>query len=579
MHQAGPRGAARPGRDLHGGVPGHDRPGRLAAERVPDPRAGALLRRDLLPAPGPPGHALVDHGPGRRAGGVGRARGRDPGHLGQGGRAPARRGRPAARRRGAGRGRAGHRRRGPARDVRRRERRLRRRAQVPARVDHRVPAGPGRDRDEPAHAAGDGRRRHVRPGRRRLRPLLGRRALDRPPLREDALRQRAPGPRVPARLAGLGRRPAAARGRGDAGLDAHRAARARGRVHVRPGRRLRGRGGAVLRVDARPAARGAGTRGRRDGGRLLRRAPGRQLRGQDDPDPRRAGAGEPGRHPPAALRGPRAARLARAGRQAPDLLERAGHRRPGRGGRGAGAAALPGRRPRRGGLRAARPARRRRPPAAHLQGRPGQAERLPGGPRLPAGRAADAVPGHVRAALVHRGAGAGGHHDRALRRRRARRLLRDLGRPRAAGGAAQGPGGPPDPVGQLGRRAGPAAAGGADRRVRLRGARRGRAGAAAPASPRSTPTRSRTCCWRPTSTWPPCARWRWPARTPASWSAWSAPSYARTWCWPGASPTASRCWRAASRWTAQPAAYVCERFACRRPVTTPRELEALLASP
>ena len=217
----------------------------------------------------------------------------------------------------------------------------------------------GETRDEPGHAARDGRRRHVRPGRGRLRPLLGRRALDRPPLREDALRQRAPGPRVPARLAGLGRRPAAARGRGDAGLDAHRAARARGRVHVRAGRRLRGRGGAVLRVDARPAARGAGTRGRRDGGRLLRRAPGRQLRGPDDPDPRRAGAGEPGRHPPAALRGPRAARLARAGRQAPDLLERAGHRRPGRGRRGAGAAALPGRRPRRGGLRAARPARRR----------------------------------------------------------------------------------------------------------------------------------------------------------------------------------------------------------------------------
>ncbi len=83
-----------------------------------------------------------------------------------------------------------------------------------------------------------------------------------------------------------------------------------------------------------------------------------------------------------------AARLAGVGRQAPDRLERVGHRRAGRGRSGARAAALPGCRPRRGGVRAARPARRRRPPAAHLQGRPGQAERLPGGPRLPPGRAA-----------------------------------------------------------------------------------------------------------------------------------------------------------------------------------------------
>ena len=45
-------------------------------------------------------------------------------------------------------------------------------------------------------------RRHLRPGRRRLRALLGRRALARAALREDALRQRAAGPRVPARLAG-----------------------------------------------------------------------------------------------------------------------------------------------------------------------------------------------------------------------------------------------------------------------------------------------------------------------------------------------------------------------------------------
>ena len=44
-------------------------------------------------------------------------------------------------------------------------------------------------------------RRHVRPPRRRLPPLLGRRALARAALREDALRQRAARPRLPARLA------------------------------------------------------------------------------------------------------------------------------------------------------------------------------------------------------------------------------------------------------------------------------------------------------------------------------------------------------------------------------------------
>ena len=46
------------------------------------------------------------------------------------------------------------------------------------------------------------RRRHLRPGRRRLRPLLRRRDLARAALREDALRQRAARPRVPPRLAG-----------------------------------------------------------------------------------------------------------------------------------------------------------------------------------------------------------------------------------------------------------------------------------------------------------------------------------------------------------------------------------------
>ena len=46
-------------------------------------------------------------------------------------------------------------------------------------------------RDDHDHARRDGRGRHLRPARRRLRPLLDRRLLARPALREDALRQRA----------------------------------------------------------------------------------------------------------------------------------------------------------------------------------------------------------------------------------------------------------------------------------------------------------------------------------------------------------------------------------------------------
>ena len=116
----------------------------------------------------------------------------------------------------------------------------------------------------------DGQRRHLRPGRRRLLALLGRRPLDRPALREDALRQRAARPRLPARLAGQRRRVPAPRGRGDAGLDAARAAPGGGRLRERAGRRLRGRRGPLLRLDAGAGARGAAARARRRGDPGLR---------------------------------------------------------------------------------------------------------------------------------------------------------------------------------------------------------------------------------------------------------------------------------------------------------------------
>ena len=283
--------------------------------------------------------------------------------------------------------------------------------------------------------------------------------------------------------------------RGDARLGAARDARRRGRLLLRARRRLRGRGGQVLRLVARRAARGGRRRGRRgvrrDRGRATSRA--------------RTSSSAPARHSPElkrrlyevrsqrvwpglddkrltswnALMIARARRGRRRARAATDYLDAA------RGVRG---------------VHPARAARRGRPAAADVEGRPGEAERLPRGPRVPARGAADALRGDLRAALVRRGARARRHDDRAVRRRGARRLLRDVIRPRAARGAAQGPRGPPDPVGQLERRLRPAAPGRADRRARVREAR-GRRVPPAPHGRRlAIRRRSRTCSRRSTST-------------------------------------------------------------------------------
>ena len=156
----------------------------------------------------------------------------------------------AARRRGD-RARARGGRHDAAALLRRRARRLGRAAEVPAGVHDRVPAAARRARDGAAHAAPDGLGRHVRPGRRRLRALQRRRPLDRPALREDALRQRAARPRVPARVAAHRRAAVPAHRHRDPGLGAARAAPGGGRLRVGARRRLRGRRGQVLRLDAR----------------------------------------------------------------------------------------------------------------------------------------------------------------------------------------------------------------------------------------------------------------------------------------------------------------------------------------
>ena len=62
VREGRPRGAPGRRRDLHGRGAGDDRPRRLAAERVPDARRRAVLRRHLLPARAAPGDAELAAG-------------------------------------------------------------------------------------------------------------------------------------------------------------------------------------------------------------------------------------------------------------------------------------------------------------------------------------------------------------------------------------------------------------------------------------------------------------------------------------------------------------------------------------
>ena len=105
-----------------------------------------------------------------------------------------------------------------------------------------------RARGGPHLARRHGRGRHLRPPRRRLRPLLHRRPLARAALREDALRQRAADPGVHPRLAAVGRGALPPGRRGDRGLRAARPRPPFRRLLLGRGRRQRGRGGSLLRL-------------------------------------------------------------------------------------------------------------------------------------------------------------------------------------------------------------------------------------------------------------------------------------------------------------------------------------------
>ena len=173
--EGGPRGAPRRGRHLHGLGAGHDRPGRLAHDRVSHRRRSALLRWDVLPRPAPGRHGLVPPGDGGRRRGLEqpaprRARPGRPTHLtdrsdvacggggGSGDRACRRRRRPDAR---AGR------RRDP-RVIRPGVGRLRGRAQVPGGHDAGLGVADPSPQRSPRAAPGcadqprrDGLRRHL----------------------------------------------------------------------------------------------------------------------------------------------------------------------------------------------------------------------------------------------------------------------------------------------------------------------------------------------------------------------------------------------------------------------------------
>ena len=234
-----------------------------------------------------------------------------------------------------------------------------------------------------------------------------------------------------------------------------------------------------------------------------------------------------------------------------------------------------------------RDARRRGPPAAHVEGRRGAAQRLPRGPRLPGRGPADPVRGDARRPLVRRRARDRRRDDRALRRPASnggffttshdheelvarRKDVDDHPIPSGNSSAAYG-------LLRLAALTGERAY--EDHAVSVfRLLRRIAAG--------PSRRRRRTCCARSTSTSPAPRRSRSSgprAATPGELARGRPRRELRPHLVLAGGPEGTRAARADARAAraldGAPAAYVCERFACKRPVSDPAELAALLGDP
>ncbi len=265
----------------------------------------------------------------------------------------------------------------------------------------------------------DGRGRHVRPGRRRVPPLLRGRAVARAALREDALRQRA-----------AGAAPTSTSGWSPARLRYRRVAEETLDYLLREMRAPRA-GSPRRRTRTRDGVEGQPTRGPRS--RSPRRSASRIPSGSC-PSRTTAPSSEAKspRTPVAGLSRVVAAAAALPRRQSDHGLERHGAGRLCGGRAPARAAGLSGSRARSRALPRRDDGGRRRRPPPHLPRRRRQDRRVPGGLRARRQRLRRASLGHGRPPLAGGGVPARAGTGTGLCRPRARRVVRRRPRPRRA---------------------------------------------------------------------------------------------------------------------------------------------------